>query len=404
MPINNIILILLLLCASITGYAQPDTSTLATTPVSRYRISLLTCGPGPEVWETFGHACIRVIDSSRNDGERDKIYNYGFFEVSEGNSIWKQAFSGRVRDLLDTITYEELMYEYRIKQRSLIEQEFLLTTAQKDSVVAFLKNNLKQQFRYYEFDTFYDNCSTRIRDLFETLFGNRFIAGKALPPNTKITFRDVTVTPLCPAQNKYWFGLGVNLLYASRTDRVMSERDALFSPVFLSRSFTLGTLDGKKIIGDPIEIQKDNVMWTNDINMPMYISFALAILTITSLVYNKNKLYINAMTTIVMVLTGLIGCLAIYAWTMDGEPAWKENYNILWAMPLNLLFPVMGIKTKTKYSFVCLILIVIAIVFNVLRIQVLPLTEVGALILALIWIHSVNLKKSIGSFPLSIYP
>lgn len=398
---NYLIVLLLLFCNSYYSFALPDTSLADVPPASHYRISLLTCGPGPEVWETFGHACIRVIDSSRNDAERDKIYNYGFFEVSEGNSIWKQAFSGRVRDLLDTITYEELMYEYRIKQRSITEQEFLLTTAQKDSVVAFLKNNLKQQFRYYEFDTFYDNCSTRIRDLFEILFGKRYIAGNVLPPNSKLTFRDVTVTPLCPAQNKYWFGLGVNLLYASRTDRVMSEREALFSPVFLSRSFSSGTLDGKKILGDPIEIQKDNVTWTNDINQPMYISIALAILTIVCLMYIKNKLCIHVITTIVMLLTGLIGCLLIYTWTLDGEPAWKENYNILWAMPINLLYPVMGIKTKTKYSFICLVLIVIALAFNLFRIQVLPLTEVGYLILALIWIHSFNLKKNIGSFSLS---
>ncbi|MCC6693305.1 MAG: DUF4105 domain-containing protein, partial [Chitinophagaceae bacterium] len=41
---------------------------------TRIRISLLTCSPGNELYSTFGHSALRVIDSN---AVTDLIYNYG---------------------------------------------------------------------------------------------------------------------------------------------------------------------------------------------------------------------------------------------------------------------------------------------------------------------------------------
>ena len=48
---------------------QADTCTL--------RISLLTCSPGAELYSTFGHSALRVVDQSAGT---DIVYNYGVFD------------------------------------------------------------------------------------------------------------------------------------------------------------------------------------------------------------------------------------------------------------------------------------------------------------------------------------
>ena len=377
--------------------AQADTATAVESPAggaSHYRISLLTCGPGEEVWETFGHACIRVIDSSKTDAERDKIYNYGFFESSEGNSIWSQAFSGRVVDLLDTITFEELMIEYRIKKRSITEQVFELDEQQKELVVAFLKKNLRRENRYYDFDTFYDNCSTRIRDLFTIIFGNRFQYGAAVPKDSRITFRDVTVTTLCPAQHKYWFGFAVNILYASRTDRVMSNHEAMFLPSLLSNGMSDATIDGRKICSSRTVIQDETIDWEKRANQPFYILLLLSVFTICALLIPKSPIPGRIMSTVVLLLTGIAGCLILRWWFMNGEPAWKDNFNVLWALPTNLLVPFLGKRAKRLYAAVAITLLIGALLLHLLRVQIMPVFEISSLLLALLFVFGAMYRNT----------
>jgi len=388
---------LLLLAAYLPLYTRADTLAAHATLMPgkpHLRISLVTCGPGEEVWETFGHACLRVIDSAVTGAERDVIYNYGFFEASENNPISHQVVSGRVIDLLDTITYSELMAEYTYKKRLLEEQELLLTDSQKVRILAFLKNNLLRRNRYYEFDTFYDNCSTRIVDLFHQLFGDSFIPGPALPPHSRLTFRDVSITRMCPQQHKYWFGLGLNLTYASRADRVMTNATCLYLPIFLSKGFAVATIAGRPISAPKTIILEEKIAWSQELNWPFIYSLLLAIFTISGLLYRRQPLPGRIISFVILWLTGLLGCGAIYLWCLDGEPAFKDNLIILWALPTNLVLPFLGTMLRRRYAVVAMVLIGISLLLHLFRIQVLPLLEISPLLLSLIWIYALMLRPN----------
>lgn len=382
---------------SLTAFCKPSANagdTIGTSPaVSHLRISLLTCSPGEELWETFGHTCIRVIDSTKTKGLRDVIYNYGFFEVSDGNSIAHQFLTGRVMVILDTITYDELMYEYRIKKREIVEQEFLLNDEQKLRLLAFLKNNLKKENRYYEYDTFYDNCTTRALRMFSAVFGKSFVAGQVIPVQSRITFRDVTADLYCTYQHKYWLGLGLNLFYASKADKVMTNTDAMFLADFFCDGMVNATIDGKKVCAPKFVIQGDNVQWSSDIDGPLFVFLALALLTIASLLYTAKPFVGNIVGSLVVMATGMLGFVIIYLWHLDGEPAWKTNFNVLWALPTNLFFPFLRPAFKARYSAVALLLIGVAFFVDIFRIQVIPLSQITPLFLALIWIYTFSLRK-----------
>lgn len=360
---------------------------------SHYRISLITCGPGEEIWETFGHACIRVIDSTKTGAERDKIYNYGFFESSEDNPLLKQVFTGWLVDFVDTITYEELMIEYRDKRRRLDEQEFLLTNEQKELVVNYLKKNLRSEYRYYNFDTFYDNCSTRIRDLFQLLFGKRFVAGEALAPDSRLTYREVTINKLCPQQQKYWFGFLLNLFYASRADRVMSNNDAMFLPVYLAKGFSTATIDGKVICAPITNIQPETIVWQQATDAPFYWLLLLSLVVVGATLYKGKPIVGKVMSNMFMMLTGAMGCLMLYMMLLDGEPAWKDNWHLLWAMPTHLFFPFMKSTFRRKYSLVAMVLIGVSLLLHILRVQYIPLFELTSVLFTLLWVLGLSYRN-----------
>ena len=59
----------ILLALPLGSIAQNDSAGL--------RISLLTCSPGAELYSTFGHSALRIVDSSSGT---DIVYNFGVFD------------------------------------------------------------------------------------------------------------------------------------------------------------------------------------------------------------------------------------------------------------------------------------------------------------------------------------
>ena len=70
MDIKKILAFLFFLCSLATGYSSVNDS---------LKISLITCSPGSQVYELFGHTGLRVQDVSRNV---DVVFHYGVFSFN----------------------------------------------------------------------------------------------------------------------------------------------------------------------------------------------------------------------------------------------------------------------------------------------------------------------------------
>jgi hypothetical protein len=381
---------------SLPLHAQSDSSKTLVPPAGKHshlRISVITGGAGADIFETFGHSCIRVVDSDETGYNRDLIYNYGFYEEFT-TSYLSQWLNGRVRCFLETVTYQQLMVQFDEEKRRLIEQELLLTNDQKERIVAFLKNNMKKENRYYEYDSFYDNCTTRMRDLLVKVLGAGYVQGNLLPKDSKLKFRDFSINMYCPSQHKYWFGLILNLFFASRTDRIMSNSDAMFNPDYFAMSLGAATIDGKKMSADPVTLYTDRIDWGDPMNVPFIVSIIVALITLISLQISSKPFWGNLVSFILLITTGVLGCYMVRFMMLDGEPAWKWNYGILWALPTNLLIPFLGAKVKRAYAVAAMSLLGVAFLVHIFRVQEFPLFEVGFLWLALLWVYAAMYKKS----------
>ena len=394
--LKRVIIILLAVAMYMSAHAQQSPAGKDTVPDNKnhLRISLLTCSPGEEVYETFGHSCIRIIDSTKTGRERDVIYNYGFLESSPENPVWHQFLTGRALVFLATCTYDEFMFQYVDEKRGVIEQVFLLDNEQKGKILSYLQNNLRRENRYYEYNTFYDNCSTRILDMFVKTFGSSFVPGQVIPKDSRLTYRNLTAYLYYSHQQyKYWFEFVMKIFYASSADKIINNTDAMFLADYLCDGFAGATLDGKKLCGDKIDVLDCKIVWAQNINAPFIILLVICVLTIAGHLVKKLRFLGNMMSILVLLLSGAIGCCIFYLWSIDAEPAWKNNFNILWALPTNLVILFFGRWLKAKYAIAAISLIILSLVTDIFRIQELPLFEITPLLISLLFVYGMMYRK-----------
>ena len=397
--LKRTLIFLFTLSAYLPVYAQRDTASGSAPPPqdggTHLRISLLTCGPGEEIYETFGHSAIRVIDSTKTGRERDVVYNYGFLDSSPDNTVMHQFLTGRIQVYLATNTIEEFNYQYSHEKRGVEEAVFLLNNADKKALVAALENNALRQNRYYEYSSAYDNCCTRILGIFFKVFGNRFVPGPTLPGGVKLPLRDFT--DRCgpeTIQHKYWFSTAMNILYGYHANKVATNTESMYIADYFQDGMTGATIDGKPLCSPKTTIFKDEVQWPDVPDEPLILFWAIAAITIAGLVVRRLAVLGNIMSMITLLLTGVIGCCIIYFWTIDAEPGWKDNFNVLWALPTNLLIPFCSSRIRSKYSIVALVLIGVSLIIHLLKIQSIPY-EVFPLLLTLIFVFGVMYRKAI---------
>jgi hypothetical protein len=189
------------------------------------RIYLVTMGPGDEVWEKFGHNAIWVHDPVEGT---DQAYNYGMFDFRQAHfytnfargrmMYWMQGF-----DALRTLEF------YASQNRTVWVQELNLRPAQRVWVKRFLQWNERDENRFYHYDYYRDNCSTRVRDVIDRVTGGA-LSSRFGRVATGVTYRWHTERLTADDVTTYT-GLMIGL--AEPADRPISAWEEMFLPMRL---------------------------------------------------------------------------------------------------------------------------------------------------------------------------
>ena len=135
--------------------AQPSTLS------EEAEISIITIGPGKNLYDKFGHSAFRVKDEANGI---DWAYNYGTYDFNTPNFYTKFA-QGKLNYNLSVSYFEPFFENYIAENRWVKEQVLNLTVEEKNALFQFLENNAKPENRGYLYDFFFDNCATKIRDV-----------------------------------------------------------------------------------------------------------------------------------------------------------------------------------------------------------------------------------------------
>lgn len=371
--LSHLYIILLLLLSSIGVTAQIT----STTPAKHLRISLLTCGPGAEIYSVFGHSALRVIDSTVGT---DIVYNYGTFDGFDKN-FEINFMRGKLLYYLSDEDYTSFMSIYFQDHRWVSEQVLLLNAAEKAKIEDFLLDNMRPANRAYHYDFFFDNCSTRIRDIFEHGLGNQFKYPNVLPSGKSISFRTIINQYL---HNEHWTLLGINILLGSKVDKNMSNAEIMFLPDFLQDGVGGATLNGQPFATQSKQLLPGQPSTPEtSTNSAAIIMWLLAAITTIGLTIPSLKIIGSIMSNLTLLVTGLLGVLIVFMWLGTNHQTCSNNFNLLWALPTNLFF--MFRKRQYNYALIAIMLIFASLLLHLLNIQRLPLTELTPLLLMLLF-------------------
>jgi Domain of unknown function (DUF4105) len=299
-------------------------------------IYLLTCGPGMETYSIYGHSALRVVIPEKNS---DVVYNWGVFNFGTPNFVWKFA-KGRLDYSLGIESYDNFLRDYFIEGRWVVSQKLNLETADIEKLFLLIAENLKPENITYRYDFFYDDCSTRIRDLIEKAVGEDLMYPPAEAKKELTTFRYLTgeYEKVLP-----WTKVGIDLIMGSPGDKKASFRDRMFLPIELKNCLSELVIrrNGKMIplLTNPeivVDLEQP-VLKEKLLTSPLFVFSILLIIVIILTGYLRGKRANKIIDTLVFALFSVLALMMIFFNFFTDHQQMKWNLNILWLNPFIIL-------------------------------------------------------------------
>lgn len=305
------------------------------------KISLLTASPWyGAVYAFFGHTAIRVQDDSTGV---DLVFNYGYFDSSQPHFIYNFV-RGKTDYILGDTTFEAFLNEYGYRGQQVVEQELNLSPAEKQQLYNALTINALPENCGYRYNYFYDNCSTRPRDMVE-----EYTDGKIQYPPTTLnqSYRDLVHECV---EGYPWVEFGIDLLIGSTADSTIYVRDKMFIPDYLMDSFDGATIQRGDTLSVPL-VKNTEILLSIDternkkregvVFTPILTAFALLLLTIIISLIQAIKLNKTELTrvydTLLFAIAGLAGIILLVLMYFSEHPGTNPNWNFVWLNPVALI-------------------------------------------------------------------
>jgi hypothetical protein len=325
---------------------------------------MLTGAPGDQLYTVFGHSAIHVKDPAR---DLDIVFNYGTFDFDTPN-FYLKFLRGKLDYMLSIEQYRAFEYGYTYYGQAVREQIFDLDSAQKQQLYDFLlENNLKEN-RYYKYDFFYDNCATRIRDLFQSELGPSIrFDYPAKWKQDPFTFRQLLDYYLV---SHPWYDIGIDIILGLPADKKASPADYMFLPDFMEIAFDGAKVEAGSSWRNLVESKKQILEGRADKSAfpwfnPVVIGWAFfVVMTLITLIgwFKNSSVWVIDM--ILFAIAGLIGWLIVFLWFFTEHIATKDNLNILWAIPFHfpLIFFIRKSSLKRFFKIYFLISLVLSLI------------------------------------------
>lgn len=304
----------------------------------RIQISLLTCSPGKEVWAQYGHTAIRYYD--KESGE-DLAINYGIFSLDQTYFIPRFVL-GMTDYRMGVQPMDMFLAQYSYEGRGVVEQVLNLSAEDKEVIYKALQENMKPENVVYRYNYFFDNCTTRARDMLVN-----HLHGKVVypPAEEDATFRSM----IHKWNNKYeWAQFGEDLLLGVNADRKTTKSEQQFLPENLRNDFDKARYNGKPLV------KETNVLLDAETEVaepvfplsPLSIALIFAVISLVMMLFSYRRLQVYWAWDLALMLTsGLMGII-FFVMIFSQHPCVSLNFILLFFNPLPLFFLYSTIKKK----------------------------------------------------------
>lgn len=330
-------------------------------------ISIITIGPGKQLYDSFGHNAIRVSDPSNG---KDLAFNYGTFDFNTPNFYIKFG-QGKLPYALSVSTYDGFLRNYIAEKRWIKQQKLDLTYGEKIAIFEFLLNNAQPSNREYQYDFFLDNCATRIRDVLAVNLGSKLSYQDKQYAPFLYSFRELIQQRL---HWNSWGSLGIDIALGAVIDRTANPWEHQFLPDYVFESLKSATITRNNktsalikketTINNPGPRARNTAFLLSPFFVFLVIALGIVYRTLRDSKQQKRSRWLD---TVLFFVTGIVGVLLLVLWLATDHTATINNYNILWAFPVNLIFcTLLSKKTPKKWlsrylSFLIILLILLVV-------------------------------------------
>jgi hypothetical protein len=155
-------------------------------------VHLYSFGLGDVVFEKFGHSalCLEYAELDRRDPRQFVCFNYGVTDFADPAGLVWGFVRSRAKFWVEPVPEREIMRFYtEFEDRTVWRQRLPLSAEEARAVEHRLWTDLRPENRYYLYDHFYDNCTTRLRDILDQATAGRLRAGTEAERHA-LTFRE----------------------------------------------------------------------------------------------------------------------------------------------------------------------------------------------------------------------
>lgn len=304
------LLFALLILISFNGFSQNNSLS------NQAKVSILTCGLGPESYAMYGHTGIRIQDSLNN---LDVVYNYGAFDFSTPNFIGR-FIKGDLQYFVTNGSFIDFYYNYQVENREIIEQELQLNPNQINRLFQQLNHSVYSDERFYTYKFIDRNCTTMVVDKINGILGKEYIKSNT----SNQSYREI----LYPYMSNFYMKLGIQLIFGAKVDEPAAR-------LFLPYEFK-DAISATKVNGNKIEKSNSKILQVSKPEIPFnWFNSIYSLITALFIFVLLNKKWIKISYFIFAGLLGLFFSL-VGLYSLHEEILW--NYNILLFNPLLLVF------------------------------------------------------------------
>jgi len=311
-------------------------------------IGLITCSPHEELYSLYGHTAIRYHDLKTGE---DLVFNYGVFNFDQPFFILRFVM-GIPKYELGIIPYPYFCKYYEDWGSQVTEQVLNLTDEDKIGIAQALAINFQPENRTYRYNVFFDNCSTRPRDIIE----------KCINGEIEYSYNDNYTPSYREMIHEYtkghpWATFGNDILLGVKADLKTNAREQEFLPFNLRKDFDHAQInrngirtplvkERRELVAPGIQIVEEEFPLSPQTCTILLLAFSIILLCYEF--YKKTTYF--WVDAAIMLFTGIVGCLLLLMF-FSQHPTTSTNLQILLFNPIALAFIPSIIKKKKTYWF-----------------------------------------------------
>jgi hypothetical protein len=345
------------------GMTPENTALAQQVPV----IDLLTMGVGSLIWERHGHIALCVLYGD----ERDRCYNYGIGDFHDPMAMSWGFLRATGAFWVDKAPPREMMWIYKQTDRTIWHQPLPLTQEEKQKVIAKLEHDIQPENSHYAYDHFWDNCTTRVRDVLDQATGGKLSAMHE-PVDPDKTFRDMAREGFYGTEMP--LGDRIPLLITDiamgrATDRVPTYWERMFLPQYLREAVAkLWNVQPKELYtrkGPPQATEGHSGRWL----------LVLLILVATSPAWITRKLGVLQRTGLFIAIFPyfLLGAIETMISIVSPLPYLRWNETVLVWLAFDIVLPFLSPPARQRYARFRLVMLALLFVLDLIHIIKAPL-------------------------------